>query len=74
MPLTHLTKGKTARIVEIRGGHGLRNKLQIMGLNEGKRVKIISKQPLTGPITISIYNCQLTIGRGMAHKIIVEEI
>jgi Fe2+ transport system protein FeoA len=27
-----------------------------------------------GPITISIGNSQVTLGRGIAHKIIVEEI
>jgi len=27
-----------------------------------------------GPITISVGNSQMTIGRGIAHKIIVEEL
>jgi len=33
---------------------------------------VLSKQPMMGPLTFSIANCQMTIGRGMAHKIIVE--
>jgi ferrous iron transport protein A len=45
-----------------------------MSLIEGKIVEVVSKQPFRGPLTISIGNCKMTIGRGMAHKIFVEEL
>ena len=84
-PLAHLKVGKTAKIVYIHGGrhgghhgmhrghHGLRNRLNVLGIREGQNVKILSKQPFMGPITISVGSVHMTIGRGMAHKIIVEE-
>lgn len=49
-------------------------RLNALGIREGQIVRVVSKQPLMGPLTISIGNCQMTIGRGMAHKILVEEV
>ncbi len=94
IPLAHLQKEKTARIIHIyegppggrhgrphRGHYGrhhaescFHRRLDALGIREGQIVRIISKQPLMGPLTISIGNTQMTIGRGMAHKIIVEEL
>jgi ferrous iron transport protein A len=86
MPLAHLKRGKTGRIIQIhRGGHGghhggyhgqhgFHKRLNVLGIREGQIVRVISKQPLMGPLTISVGNCQMTLGRGMAHKIIVEEL
>ena len=87
IPLAHLKKGKTGRIIYIYGGghrgphgghhgghHGFNRRMCVLGIREGQIVKVDSKQPFMGPITITIGNCQMTIGRGMAHKIIVEEL
>ena len=82
IPLAHLQKGKTGKIIHIHGGnhggphggHGLKKRLNVLGIREGQIVKIVSKQPLMGPLTISVCNSQTTLGRGMAHKIIVEEL
>jgi ferrous iron transport protein A len=74
LPLAHLKKGDTGRIIEIHKGHGFHRRLNILGVREGQKVKVISKQPMMGPLTISIGNSQMTLGRGMAHKIIVEEL
>jgi len=85
-PLAHLKIGESGRIVYIHGGrhgnphyghhgmHGLCRRLNVLGIREGQIIRVTSKQPLMGPITISIGNCQVTIGRGMAHKILVEEL
>ena len=82
LPLAHLKKGKTGRIVSIQIGHhighhggiGYKKRLNVLGIREGQLIRMDSKQPLMGPITISIGNSQITLGRGMAHKIIVEEL
>ena len=82
IPLAYLNKGNTGIIVNIHGGHhgghhgahGLKGRLNVLGIREGQIVRVISKQPLMGPLTISVGNNQMTIGRGMAHKIIVEEL
>ena len=86
IPLSHLQKGKTGRIIYIHGGHhggphmghhgghGLRRRLNVLGIREGQLIRVDSKQPLMGPLTISIGTHQMTMCRGMAHKIIVEEL
>ena len=82
IPLAHLSKGKTGKIIYIHGGrhgghhgkHGFKERLNVLGIREGQIVKVDSKQPLMGPLTISVGNSQMTIGRGMAYKIIVEEL
>jgi Fe2+ transport system protein FeoA len=72
--LTHLPINKKARIISLEGGQGFQRKLRVMGIREGQTTTIISKQPFRGPITVKIGNCQTTLGRGMTHKIIVEEL
>jgi ferrous iron transport protein A len=72
-PLSHLTRNQTAKITGIHGGNGFKRRLQVLGIREGQNVKVLSKQPLQGPLTICVGNCQMTLGRGMAHKIMVEE-
>ena len=85
-PLAHLKKGKSGRIITIYGGHhggsfdghhgkhGFQRRLNVLGIRVGQTIRVDSKQPLMGPITISIGNSQVTLGRGIAHKIIVEEL
>ncbi len=72
--LIGLKKNSFAEIVEIGGGFGFRKRLNIMGIRKGEKIKVISRQPFSGPITIEVCGSQMTIGRGMAHKILVEEL
>ena len=70
--LVHVPPKRKAKIVSIHGGHHFNRRMCIMNLRVGQIVEVISKQPFMGPITISVGNCKLTIGRGMAYKIKVE--
>lgn len=72
--LAHLKPGTKAKIITIRGGRNFQRKMNCMGIREGKIIEVKSKQPLMGPLTIKHGNSNFTIGRGMAHKIMVEEI
>jgi ferrous iron transport protein A len=72
--LSQLKSGSKAKIISINGGRNFQRKMNCMGLREGKIIEIKSKQPLMGPLTIKYGNSNFTIGRGMAHKITVEEI
>lgn len=74
MPLTNLPMHRKARIIDLEGGHGLQRKLRVMGVREGQTIQIVSKQPFRGPLTIAVNGCQMTLGRGMAQKIIIEEL
>ena len=70
--LNNLPTDKKSRIKDIQGGFGLQRKLSTMGVRENQDIIILSKQPFRGPITIQICGCTITIGQGMAQKIIVE--
>ena len=72
--LAHLPKKKKARIISINGGRHFNQRMCVMNLRVGQIVEVVSKQPLRGPLTIAVGNCKMTIGRGMAYKIHVEEI
>ena len=69
MVLGQLGIGEMARIVTIERGRGLRQKLFLRGLVEGKMVRIISN---CGPVTVEVDRNVVAVGRGMAQKIIVE--
>lgn len=43
-----------------------------MGIRNGKEIKVVSKQPFRGPLTVEVCGCQMTLGRGMARKIMVD--
>jgi len=64
--LAQMKPGDPARIVEIGGGHGIRQKLNLRGISEGSVVRVISAN---GPITIEVDRSVISIGRGMAQKI-----
>ena len=66
MVLAQLRIGETARIMAIEGGRGLRQKLFLRGLIEGKVVRVISNY---GPMTVEVDRNVVAIGRGMAQKI-----
>ena len=70
MVLTELRIGEKAKIVAIGGGRGLRQKLFLRGLFEGKVVRVISNY---GPMTIEVDRSTVAIGRGMAQKIAVTQ-
>jgi len=72
MPLTLLPIRRKALIVSLQGGHGFQRKLRVMGIREKQAIEVVSKQPFRGPLTIAIGSCQMTLGRGMAQKILVE--
>ena len=69
MMLSQLGTGEMARIAAVEGGRGLRQKLYLRGLFEGKVVRIVSNY---GPVTVEVDRSVVAIGRGMAQKIIVE--
>ena len=64
--LSQMKPGEPVRIVDIGGGHGIRQKLNLRGISEGSIVRVISTN---GPVTIEVDRNVLSIGRGMAQKI-----
>ena len=74
LSLLDLPSNKKAIITGIIGGYGLQRKLRTLGIREGQEVKISSRQLFRGPLTIKVCGSQITLGRGIARKIFVEEI
>jgi len=71
MPLSQLGPGELGRVMAIEGGHGIRQKLLLRGLFEGSIVRMIS---CYGPVTIEVDRNTVSIGRGMAQKVIVRRV
>ncbi|HIQ10434.1 MAG TPA: ferrous iron transport protein A [Pyrodictium sp.] len=72
VPLSLLPTGSRARIVDIRGGYGFRRKLFEMGLTPDTIVEVLANS--RGPILVRVRGTVIAIGRGMAHKILVEPL
>ena len=71
--LSHLKIGKKAKIKRINGGLMFQRRLACLNLRIGKNVRKIAQHPFLGPVVIEIGNTRVTIGRGMANRILVEE-
>ena len=69
--LTNLEKGQRATVLQIKGGHGLVNRLNALGILPGKKITKVSAMLMKGPVTVEVDRAQLAIGHGMASKIIV---
>ncbi|HDD35347.1 MAG TPA: ferrous iron transport protein A [Candidatus Desulfofervidus auxilii] len=66
--------GKKVRIIMVEGGIRCRQCLAELGVYPGDTIKVIRSAPFSGPILIEANGGKVMIGRGMASKIIVEEV
>lgn len=73
-PLSTLEPGQKARVVEVRGGWGLRQKLSELGLLPGQVVTMSTSSLWRGPIRVQVNSNQVALGRGVARKVFVEVI
>jgi ferrous iron transport protein A len=72
IPLSMLGSGEEAKLVDVRGGHGLRRRLSAMGLNPGMSVTVV-QNAMRGPVILGVMDSRIALGRGMAHKILVSK-
>jgi len=71
MPLSMATPG-IYKVRAISGGRRMLRRLTDMGLRLESVLQVISVDPF-GPVIVQINNTRLALGRGVAHRIIVEE-
>jgi ferrous iron transport protein A len=71
IPVTSLSHGGLATVWEIVGGREMIRRLEAMGVRRGKHIKKISSQPMRGPVTVQVGHTKVSIGYGMAEKIMV---
>ncbi len=50
----------------------LRKKVAGMGIRVGKKLKMITKQPIKGPVVVVVDEANTSLGLDVAEKIIVE--
>jgi len=65
--LYELQPGEWARIINIEGGRGFRQRLYLRGLKEGDTIRMVSS--IRGPVVVEANRSIVALGRGMAQKI-----
>ena len=72
VPVTILKAGTAAEVTALLGpGSSFQRKLRTMGIREGVRLKVVAVHPFAGPLVVEIGGRQITLGRGIAQRIMV---
>ena len=74
MRLLDVKSGIRVRLVSYGGGRGVESKLRQLGVSPGDILEIAREAPLGGPILVNVNGRSVALGRGVASKILVEEI
>ena len=72
--LAQLENGKSAVIIKVDAGIAAKTRLNHLGLVPGTIIQKECSAPLHGPVCIIVKGTQLCIGRGLASKIIVDNV
>lgn len=76
-----MTKTSTRKLPELEYGEeglikkierDLRNQLVARGIREGKKIRMDTKQPINGPVVVTIGKSTTSLGFNLANKIVVE--
>ena len=70
--LARMRTGQGGKVIQIKGGFGMANRLSALGIRPGKRITKISNMFMRGPVTVQVDRARVAIGFGMATRIIVE--
>jgi Fe2+ transport system protein FeoA len=69
--LVDLEAGESGIVEYIQGGYGLHGCLNALGIVVGKNVTKVNPILVQGPVAVDVENVQVTIGFGMASRIMV---
>jgi len=72
--LTELNEGQSGRVVGFDPPGGVADRLEAMGLREGKRITKISGLPFRGPVVVQAGGTRVALGHRMAARILVEPV
>ena len=70
LPLAMVGTGQVVKLVRVAAGRILARRLAELGLTPGVQLEVLQDQG--GPLLLAVRDSRLALGRGMAHKIIVE--
>ena len=71
IPVTKLKNGEKGIVLYIDGGQGAASRLHAMGVKEGKEITKVSGMFWRGPVTVQVGQTRVSVGHGMASKIMV---
>jgi ferrous iron transport protein A len=74
VPLTSLSKGEKGIVVSITGGLNATKRLADMGIVPNTEITISAKAPICGPLEVVVRGSKLSIGWGLASKILVRKV
>ena len=72
--LANVTPGSKVRVIEIRGGLGIRQRLSCLGIHPGDLMIVQASGIMRVPVLVNIHDNKVALGRGVASKIMVEVI
>jgi len=72
--LANVTPGSKVRVIEIRGGLGIRQRLSCLGIHPGDLMIVQASGIMRVPVLVNIHDNKVALGRGVASKILVEVI
>ncbi len=70
--LLDLESGMRGTLIRFAGTPGFVRKLRTIGIREGKTLTVVTRHPLGGPVVIEVDGREVTLGRGMAVRVIVD--
>lgn len=68
--LSKMGYGEEGIVQRIEGD--LKNKVAGMGIRVGKKLKMATKQPIKGPVVVTVDEATISLGLGIAEKVVVE--
>jgi len=71
-PLTSIKEGLEATVISLAGGSPFQRRLRTMGIREGKILKVVAIHPFAGPVVVEVEGREVTLGRGIAKRIMVQ--
>ncbi len=70
--LLDLEPGVRGTVARFAGTPGFVRKLRTIGIREGKTLVVVARHPLGGPVVVEVDGREVTLGRGMAERVIVD--
>ena len=70
--LNMMRTGDSGVVVHMTGGHNMINRLDALGIRQGKRITKLSSMFMKGPVTINFDEVQVAIGYKMANEIVIK--
>ncbi len=74
LTLNQVDRNKPVEVTGFLGGHGVKQKLNALGIRKGKDLTKLNDSFIGGPVTVEVDNAKIAIGRGMADKILVKVV